>query len=33
MIKKNGISYKTIQKNKKLGDFIEGEEGDSEDEE
>lgn len=26
MIKKNGISYKTIQKNKKLGEFVEEEE-------
>lgn len=23
MIKKNGISFKTIQKNKKLGEFVE----------
>lgn len=32
MIKKNGISYKTIQKNKRLGEFIEGEEEDLEEE-
>jgi len=25
MIKKNGISFKTIQKNKKLGDFVDEE--------
>jgi hypothetical protein len=28
MIKKNGISFKTIQKNKKLGEFVEEKEKD-----
>lgn len=30
MIKKNGISFKTIQKNKKLGEFVEEEEDEGE---
>ena len=32
MIKKNGISFKTIQKNKKLGEFLEDKEEDLEEE-
>lgn len=32
MMKKNGISFKTIQKNKKLGEFTEEQEEESSDE-